>query len=400
MCESIKQHNAKLSVNPLKKLSCLDCRRYFWRKLWEIPEKYHCPVIGTCLSVAELDKLTRRAKLDTRGMSDYDKHVLFVSLVEQSKDKLMRLTQKYLLQKYARYLKQAKAIKDKATLQQFWQQAYQRGEVAAGLWVISTHPQADKALLHEVYAQVHMLSHQVGAMERADIGKIHQLQQDLDSLKQQLQRSQKQHREQIEKNTTLNQALEAAELKIRVLEQSKMPTAAQLNAKPSPNLQAHNDALKVQISNLKQTLGEQENILTQEKQRNTELEQLLDPEEAFSTTACVLEQACSQTCLEGQCVLYLGGRAGLSPHLRDLVEQKGGRFLYHDGGLEGKVQRLDPLLSQADMIFCPLNCISHAACNKARHFSKKYQKNMHLLASDSVSAFDKKLQQLGSAALV
>ena len=34
------------------------------RKLWEIGNKYHCPIVGTCLTVDELRKLARRADLE------------------------------------------------------------------------------------------------------------------------------------------------------------------------------------------------------------------------------------------------------------------------------------------------------------------------------------------------
>ena len=46
------------------------------RKLWDIPHKYHCPVIGTCLCVAELRRIV--ARLVPRGTappSDYEVHV-------------------------------------------------------------------------------------------------------------------------------------------------------------------------------------------------------------------------------------------------------------------------------------------------------------------------------------
>lgn len=44
-------------------------------KLWELDGKYHCPVVGTCLSIEELRRLARREAVLAATASDFDAHV-------------------------------------------------------------------------------------------------------------------------------------------------------------------------------------------------------------------------------------------------------------------------------------------------------------------------------------
>ena len=55
-------------------------RRKARKKLWEIPENFHCGIIGSCLTLPELRKLYRKLwNKDVRGLSDYEFHSTFVS---------------------------------------------------------------------------------------------------------------------------------------------------------------------------------------------------------------------------------------------------------------------------------------------------------------------------------
>ncbi len=52
LAQSIEIHRLPLPVEQVPKAGR--------RKLWDIPHKYHCPVIGTCLSVEELRRVASR----------------------------------------------------------------------------------------------------------------------------------------------------------------------------------------------------------------------------------------------------------------------------------------------------------------------------------------------------
>lgn len=65
--------------------------------------------------------------------------------------------------------------------------------------------------------------------------------------------------------------------------------------------------------------------------------------------------------LRDKAVLRVGGRAGIAPFYRQLVERTGGRFLQHDGGEDNHAPGLDASLAAADLVICQTGCVSHGA---------------------------------------
>ena len=57
-------------------------------------------------------------------------------------------------------------------------------------WAALTHPNATQAIIREAFREVHMLSHLVGAANRADIRRLHQLEADNAELQARLDRQQ------------------------------------------------------------------------------------------------------------------------------------------------------------------------------------------------------------------
>jgi hypothetical protein len=71
---------------------------------------------------------------------------------------------------------------------------------------------------------------------------------------------------------------------------------------------------------------------------------------------------------------------------RELIEGHGGIFDYHDGYVRNGVKKLETSLKRADLVVCPVNCNSHAACIIVKNLGKKYKKTVRMLASYSLSS--------------
>jgi len=73
----------------------------------------------------------------------------------------------------------------------------------------------------------------------------------------------------------------------------------------------------------------------------------------------------------------VGGRAHQIPQLKAIAERTGARFLHHDGGIEHGSSLLPGLISRADVLCFPVDCISHDAVatikRLCRHLAKPYQ---------------------------
>jgi hypothetical protein len=76
------------------------------KKLWELDQSYHCIVIGTCLSLAELRWLQRRLGGSASvSATDYDLHRAFVGAVRAATP-ASRLIHKHLDRKYKSAIQQ------------------------------------------------------------------------------------------------------------------------------------------------------------------------------------------------------------------------------------------------------------------------------------------------------
>jgi len=91
--------------------------------------------------------------------------------------------------------------------------------------------------------------------------------------------------------------------------------------------------------------------------------------------------------LGGKCVLCVGGRSGNVHSYREVVEQSGGRFMHHDGGIEESLHRIDGVVAAADLVICQAGCISHNAYWRVKDLCKRTGKPCLFVRSSGVSSF-------------
>ena len=62
------------------------------------------------------------------------------------------------------------------------------------------------------------------------------------------------------------------------------------------------------------------------------------------------------------------------PHLRRHAAARELCLLHHDGGEEATLHTLEGMVSQADVVFCPVDCVSHQACLAAKRLCRRLEK--------------------------
>ncbi len=387
------------------------------RKLWDIPHKFHCPVIGTCLEIAELRRIAERARLSTDGpLSDYDVHLSFVGAVD-TKNFLSIATHKALERKYAAAVGRFAKLRDGADLLAMWREALAGGGVPGALWALATHARADAQVLAQVYGDIHMLSHQIGAGQRADLAHLAQTRTELADL-------QARHAATLRRQA---RDLDARDQELAVLR----------------GMAGGADALRVQVGLLRERVAELESgralqevsaclavleprLGRLEQERERTLAQAMDWRdrcEAAEARILVLQTDLAEraaeaqvleglllrdlappcdTCSDGDCracpdlagrrVLCVGGRHAQAGHFRALVARLNGRFERHDGGLEDSRARLEAMLAAADAVVCPADCVSHDAYYRVKRFCKRHGKPCVLLNGSGLSAFARALE--------
>jgi len=388
-------------------------------KIWEFHSNLHCSIIGTCLSTGELRQVLKKLGAASPDSTDHELHAAAVSLAARH-DKAGKLLHKALDERHRLPINQfAKATTEQA-VRALWREAVQRGEIPGAYWAALTHPAATQALIRDAFGEVHMLSHLVGAANRADIRRLCQLEAENASLHARLDRQQLAFRE----------VVTARDARIRNLRDA---LAQQTVAEPA----AGDDTAA-----LRQALADLERRLAAETRRGAVLHDKLAAAttalaEAQAARAGAEQDAAALRCeleavadcfmqitpgqitpgqidsgqidprqidpaapavtpgpwLPGTTVLYVGGRPNQVAHLRAVAEQAGAALLHHDGGIENHLHLLAGLVSQAQIVVFPVDCISHHAAQLAKQLCRQSGKRFMPLRSASATSLLATLRQ-------
>jgi hypothetical protein len=95
--------------------------------------------------------------------------------------------------------------------------------------------------------------------------------------------------------------------------------------------------------------------------------------------------------VRGRRVLCVGGIQHAVARYRRRIEDLGGQFEHHDGGLEDSLQALEGRLSRADVVICQAACINHEAYHRVKRHCERTGKPCVYLDRPSLSRFDRAL---------
>lgn len=379
-------------------------------RLAELDPNLHCSLIGTCLTTAELRKLIPRHAplLDRKHATDLQIHHTAVELTTAG-HAVARELNKALDTRHALAIKKFRTVQDEPGLRRLWQEALANGDVPGAYWALMTHPASTFDVRTLAFGDVHMLSHLVGASNRADLRRLSALEEECERLKEQNASQQSRlhditarHASTVEALRQQMAALQAqlAQLAHLTEQDDWQERAAQLHATLAEREQ------KLALHATRQHDTEQK--LLAEQQRNAALQAALqqtnDEAGAARHELSALEQLLQQTMeggdgaamppLHGKCVLYVGGRPGATAVIDKLVRAAGGELLVHDGGIEDRRGLLSTMLPRAQLVVFPVDFISHNAMHVTKQTCARHGIDCHPMRSASVASFVELMQRL------
>jgi hypothetical protein len=361
--------------------------------IYDMHHSVHCSIIGTCLSSAELRRLM--IKLGVHGADsagDHDLHKQGVALAGRAHGG-GKLIQKALDRRHEAAIKQFVAARDENALRRLWEDAVKRGDIPGAYWAVLSHPAATDAIMRQAFGDVHMLSHMVGAANRADIRRLRQLEEDNARLSAKLEAQQRQ----------LRDGFTARDDKIHLLNEALTRALAQAPARTgdeNDDLRAARDALIDLDRRLSRETTHRKRLesrlesanLAQSQAERARQDAARECEDLRRELALVeieingrLGDASAAPDLGGAQVLYVGGRANQVPQLKTLVERAGGAFLHHDGGIEHSMTLLPGLIGRADFTAFPIDCISHDAMGMVKRQCRQSAKPFTPLRTSSLA---------------
>ena len=116
----------------------------------------------------------------------------------------------------------------------------------------------------------------------------------------------------------------------------------------------------------------------------------LPPEDCINGDNCC-QDACPQYQLCAKRVFMIGGITKMKSYYKDIVENAGGQFDYHDGYMKNGHTNLEARVKRCDLVLCPVNCNSHNACLKVKKLCTRFQKSLKILGNSSLSAVSQAL---------
>jgi hypothetical protein len=367
------------------------------RRLWELSHRLHCPVVGVCFSCEELRTLMKKVMHFPPDTTDYMLHTTAVSACEQ-RSRLAELLQ--------RMLEVRHRLKSASELQAAWCRACRDGvDIPGMLWACLTHPALDTAVEQEIYGDIHMLQHQFGAGTRADVRSLQGLREENARLRRQLVQNAA-VLDQV--RTEKTEAVQQSEQALREL-RGELVTATACSERLARELLALQESLPElrdaqllmrRVASLEmQADGLRQRSALLEREGNQLRDLVRDAEETIASLAVEadVQPDASERDLSGKRVLCVGGRSGSLKSYREVVEQSGGEFLHHDGGLEESLQRIDSIVAAADIVICQAGCISHNAYWRVKEHCKRTGKRCVFVKNAGVSSFDRAVDAAGRA---
>lgn len=355
--------------------------------LWEIEGGMQCSIVGTCLSDTDLLAAMHKHKLHVeRGAQSYDIHSYCVRAAGQNSPFSRSLT-KLLDRRFAGALRLVGRAEREADVRVVWERLRDSGQIAAAYWAIMSDAHVPDQVKVGVFGEVHMLSHLNGRGANQLALKLAEAERKTADLEGRLKRAEQAKLEALAERDAARTALAAVPVRI--------PGATY---EPAGKPDTRDDRLQQRLAKCTRALisararaRQAEEAAARLSERGTPLRRAPLAVERVAEPASPSPVAVPAV---PKRILYLGGRAAVVPHLREVAEARAAAFLHHDGGIEDSLHRIEELIEHCDAVVCPIDCISHGACRMAKVACQRLNKRFLPIATASRSGFERALEQL------
>ncbi|MBF0377734.1 MAG: DUF2325 domain-containing protein [Desulfamplus sp.] len=379
----------------------------FRLKFWEIDELFACPIAGMCITLEEQKRLLKQVGISIKNQTLFDIHEVLVSS-SSKENTLSSKIDRFLVRKFSHQSKIFDGMTQDELLKE-WRVSFKAGEYTGIFWYITSRRDLSKESAREIFGDIHMSMHNNSLERAAMTRKILLLQEQKNKAEEKRVEAakdrkslQKEVNDQKSKIKELEARLIASEKEKSMLkskiEQYELENGENLLSEIK-DLRKQNVVLKDKQIELSQKkvefeqkaikLESENKMLSCELLRKNSFEADLQ-KEFLEIMTQIKNNSCDRSCpsfdLCKKRVLIVGGMSKMESLYRQIVEQNGGFFEYHDGYVKGGIDKLECCFKRADIVLCPVNCNSHAACSLVKQLGKKHNKPVQMLAGAGLNA--------------
>ncbi|WP_319523087.1 DUF2325 domain-containing protein [uncultured Desulfosarcina sp.] len=370
--------------------------------IWEVNHCFKCPVVGMCITLAEQKRLLKKLGLLEKSDGPFEMHETLVASLDKE-NRLSRRIDNLLERKFGKQAAVLFQLDDHSFLATF-KEALESGEVEANLWATAVSPDLSLTCRRSVFGDIHMIMHWNGEQLMQFKRKLSRQRQDMEKMQQRIAEFSRQRRD-LKREINAHHR-EKDELKAALAAERREKAQLQQAIPPSPYpgsaaaLEPNDPAMLREIDALRQQLDLAKRQIVSYEEKNRKLSLRIEQQHKINRrvreetrniiTEMTAMNRCDKSCpsfdLCRKRILIVGGVTRMETLYRDLIESSNGVFEYHDGYVNKGAKGLETSLKRADMVLCPVNCNSHAACSIVKNLGKKHNKTVHILANASLSA--------------
>ena len=378
------------------------------KSLWEIDQVYLCSIAGTCLTMFEQKKILVKERILYKHLRPFDIHSIMLSKAKEE-NRISRRVNDLLNRKYRKEILEFSDC-DEDRFLSIWDEKLKVGEVGGLYWVALSCRDYTAKTLKRLFGDVHMLSHVNGGEAGNSLQEIVRIKKENERLNRKLKQEKETRRQMKSEIAALerNSAEMEAKYNNTIVENEKLAEGMEeiRSDRRIGELEAENAAFKCRLSQsedkLKTYTGLVESLKNEKKKM---VSNLSDLEETNNNLKSELDnsvqqffeifQRCDEKCpafdLCAKRILIVGGMTKIRSLYRDLVEEKGGVFDYHDGYMRGGEDILEEKIRRSDVVLCPVDVNSHKACLSVKRICKKIQKPYQMLSNSSLTGITRAL---------
>ncbi|TYT73800.1 DUF2325 domain-containing protein [Desulfobotulus mexicanus] len=378
------------------------CQKARFLALWEIPQTMKCPLVGTCLSVEDHQKLLKKAGICVSRLCPAGLHAAVMENID-TETRVARRIDTFLKKKFDAQAREWLHTPEQE-IRKLWRSGIETGELELPLYIIASRSDISPSLHAEAFGTLHMLGHTAKRDLLAARRTIARLEKLLAEERETARRIQKQERQKHDllhaEILTLKKEANTRQTYTAVVPE-KEETSKEIIETLGERLRRAQEKNQALIQRVRK-LEEERKIYrcdaeTEKIQPRIEKEDLHRLQNLSFTEKKEKHPKEIQS-LEDKRILVVGGRPCMQSLYRHAVEKSGGRFEYHDGCIHGGRQTLEARVRRSDLVLCPVNCNSHGACGLVKDICRKHGKCLRMLDSSSRSAITSALAKAADPA--
>ena len=415
----LKNNQEAVFFNNLKDMKVLEGRKTTgssskFLNICEIESHFRCPIVGAILSVEKHQAILKKCGYNTKNMKSYEYHQKLMSKLD-SENTVSVKTNNYLHNQARKCMKEITGLSE-TEIRKKWNKYKSTGNVGPMMFAIVSREGTGDELLHDIYGEVHMLAH-------ANMTKVFSIQDQLVKTQNLLKREKKTLVRKSDEFKSLGKIrkteirrlkeleLENRQLKNRLAKAEKSPLTGQGLEPVVTHLEdqicelektarSYKEQAQVHQKKIERLQNELFTAKNENSVLNDELQELIGTFSSFTVPevpdlencppGCSHNACSSETCTQYQLcakrVFMIGGLTKMKSYYKEIVEKAGGEFDYHDGYLKNTSANLEARVKRSDVVICPVNCNSHNACLAVKKICNRYNKQLKILSSSSLSA--------------